>query len=129
LDKQKLAVKATTVQNVYNMLQDLRHIIIFDFRSQEDFKLGHIRKSLNVTPEDYQERLTEAMAGAIGPIEPLIAAGETRTLQAWLQTHVWPLGRTVNGEELVEQVSGDTLGARPFLNHLNGKVEQLLNRT
>ena len=74
-------------------------------------------------------QLTEAMAGAIGPIEPLIAAGETRTLQAWLQTHVWPLGRTVNGEELVEQVSGDTLGARPFLNHLNGKVEQLLNRT
>jgi carboxypeptidase Taq len=69
------------------------------------------------------------MAGAIGPIEPLIAAGETRTLQAWLQSHVWPLGRTVNGEELVEQVSGDILGARPFLNHLNGKVEQLLNRT
>jgi hypothetical protein len=45
------------------MLQDLRHIIIFDFRSQEDFKQGHIRKSLIVTPEDYQERLTEAMAG------------------------------------------------------------------
>ena len=68
--KQKLAVKATTVLKVSNMLQDLRHIIIFDFRSQDDFKQGHIRKSLNVTPEDYQERLTEAMAGPKERVHP-----------------------------------------------------------
>jgi carboxypeptidase Taq len=74
-------------------------------------------------------QLTEAMARAIGPIDPLIAAGEAKALQAWLRTHVWPLGRTVNGEELVEQVSGETLQARPFLNHLNSKVEQLLNQS
>jgi len=41
----------------------MRHLIILDFRPNEEFKESHIRKSLNVTMEDYQQKLTEAIAG------------------------------------------------------------------
>jgi carboxypeptidase Taq len=39
---------------------------------------------------------------------------------------VWPLGRSVNGEQLVEQVSGAPLSAAPFLEHLEGRLEAWL---
>ena len=51
-------------------------------------------------------QLSEAMAAEIGPIEERVAAGDEAALRAWLARQVWPLGRSVNGEELVEQVSG-----------------------
>ena len=41
------------------MLQDLRHLIILDFRSAEDYKENHIRKSVHVSNDDYMQRLTE----------------------------------------------------------------------
>jgi carboxypeptidase Taq len=69
-------------------------------------------------------QLSEAMEADLGPIEGLIAADEPRRLQAWLAEHVWPLGRSVNGEQLVERVSGRPLEARPFLAHLGRKLAQ-----
>ncbi|MFN7228681.1 MAG: carboxypeptidase M32 [Synechococcaceae cyanobacterium] len=71
-------------------------------------------------------QLAEAMEAAIGPIETAIAAGEEGRLQGWLAGQVWPLGRAVNGEQLVEQVSGRPLAAEPFLTYLQAKVERLL---
>jgi carboxypeptidase Taq len=70
-------------------------------------------------------QLAEAMAAAIGPIEASIAAGEEAALRGWLAETVWPLGRSVNGEELVEAVSGRPLSTEPFLAHLKEKVAQL----
>ncbi len=70
-------------------------------------------------------QLAEAMAAEIGPIEARIAAGEEASLQAWLADKVWPLGRSVNSEELVEAVSGRPLSAEPFLDHLRRKVAEL----
>jgi carboxypeptidase Taq len=70
-------------------------------------------------------QLSEAMAAEIGPIEQAIAAGEEAALRAWLGRKVWPLGRSVNGEELVEQVTGSPLSAQPFLAYLNAKVDAL----
>ncbi|MFN9644080.1 MAG: carboxypeptidase M32 [Cyanobacteriota bacterium] len=70
-------------------------------------------------------QLAEAMAAAIGPIEARIAAGDEAALQAWLAEKVWPLGRSVNGEELVRAVSGRVLSAEPFLAHLRSKVAQV----
>lgn len=70
-------------------------------------------------------QLAEAMAAEIGPVEDRIAAGEEAALQAWLARTVWPLGRSVNGEELVQAVSGRPLSAEPFLAHLRHKVAQL----
>ncbi|MFN9621644.1 MAG: carboxypeptidase M32 [Cyanobacteriota bacterium] len=70
-------------------------------------------------------QLTEAMVAAIGPIEERIAAGDEAALRAWLAQKVWPLGRSVNGEELVRAVTGRVLSAEPFLAHLRQKVGQL----
>ena len=73
-------------------------------------------------------QLAEAMERQIGPIEDRIRAGQERDLQDWLAQQVWPLGRAVNGEQLVERVTGHPLDARPFLTHLRGKVEALGHR-
>ena len=73
-------------------------------------------------------QLAEAMErdlGGAGAIAGAIAAGEERRLQQWLGARVWPLGRSVNGEELVARVSGQALSAEPFLRYLRGKVEAL----
>jgi carboxypeptidase Taq len=70
-------------------------------------------------------QLSEAMAAAIGPIEERVAAADEAALRAWLAEHVWPLGRSVNGEELVRQVTGRDLSAQPFLDYLRAKVTAL----
>ena len=54
-----------------------------------------------------------------------MAAGETAALQDWLASNIWPHGRSVNAEELVERVTGRPLDARPFLTYLRTKVGQL----
>jgi carboxypeptidase Taq len=72
-------------------------------------------------------QLAEAMERQIGSIEAHVAAGQEQALQQWLAAHVWPLGRAVNGEELVEQVTGERLSATPFLTYLEAKVQQLLS--
>ena len=71
-------------------------------------------------------QLTETMEGEIGPIETVIAAGESARLREWLGRKVWPLGRSVNGAELVEQLSGRPLEARPFLDHLERKLAEAI---
>ena len=73
-------------------------------------------------------QLAEAMEtdlGGAGAIARAVAAGDARSLQDWLGARVWPLGRTVNAEELVAQVSGQPLSAQPFLRYLSAKVEAL----
>ncbi|MFO7630008.1 MAG: carboxypeptidase M32 [Prochlorococcaceae cyanobacterium] len=67
----------------------------------------------------------ESDLGGPGSIERAIGAGEEVQLRSWLAQRVWPLGRTVNGEALVAQVSGLPLSAEPFLHHLRGKLEGL----
>jgi carboxypeptidase Taq len=66
------------------------------------------------------------MEAEMGAIEAVIAAGESGRLRQWLGEHVWPLGRMVNGEQLVEQVSGRPLEARPFLDHLGRKLGEAI---
>jgi carboxypeptidase Taq len=71
-------------------------------------------------------QLTQTMEAEMGAIEAVIAAGESGRLRQWLGEHVWPLGRMVNGEQLVEQVSGRPLEARPFLDHLGRKLGEAI---
>jgi carboxypeptidase Taq len=71
-------------------------------------------------------QLAEAMERRIGSIESAVAAGEEQRLQHWLSQFVWPLGRSVNGEELVARITGAPLSATPFLTYLSGKVGRLL---
>jgi len=71
-------------------------------------------------------QLSETMEAQLGPIESLVASGEEARLRGWLAEQVWPQGRLVTGEELVERVSGAPLSAEPFLRYLDHKVERLL---
>jgi len=50
-----LAMKAQTPQNVFNMLQDMRHLIILDLREQEAYDASHIRKAINCTAEQFRD--------------------------------------------------------------------------
>jgi len=58
-----------------------------------------------------------------GAIEAAIAAGQESRLRDWLAQRVYPQGRSVDAEGLVEQVSGASLSAAPFLRYLRHKLE------
>ena len=60
-----------------------------------------------------------------GAIEATIGAGQESRLHDWLAQRVYPLGRSVDAEGLVEQVSGAALSAAPFLRYLRHKLEPL----
>ena len=60
-----------------------------------------------------------------GAIEAAIGAGQESRLHDWLAQRVYPLGRSVDAEGLVEQVSGAPLSAAPFLRYLRHKLELL----
>ena len=70
-------------------------------------------------------QLSQTFEQEHGPIAALISSGEERQLQAWLAGTVWPLGRSVNGEELVERITGRPLSPHPFLSYLREKVGAL----
>jgi carboxypeptidase Taq len=70
-------------------------------------------------------QISEALEQEIGPIEALVAAGQETALQGWLARTIWPLGRSVNAEQLVQQVTGRPLGSSAFLTYLRAKVGQL----
>jgi len=57
----KLDLKKAESLLVYNMLQDMRHIIILDFRSKELFDKSHIRKSINVDIGSFEKILIEEL--------------------------------------------------------------------
>jgi carboxypeptidase Taq len=67
-----------------------------------------------------------AMERELGSLEARIGSGDEAALRGWLAERVWPLGRSVNGEQLVEQVSGAPLSAAPFLEHLEARLEAWL---
>jgi carboxypeptidase Taq len=74
-------------------------------------------------------QISETFEQENGSIQALISAGDELQLQDWLGKTVWPLGRSVNAEELVEKVSGSTLSAQPFLAYLRTKVAELSSRS
>jgi carboxypeptidase Taq len=70
-------------------------------------------------------QLSEAMEkelGGEGAIATAISSGQESSLHQWLCQNVYPLGRSVNSEELVRNISGYPLSADPFLRYLNQKL-------
>ncbi|MDA0717449.1 MAG: carboxypeptidase M32, partial [Cyanobacteria bacterium] len=86
------------------------------------YALGHLISA------QLAETMEQELGGS-GAIEAAIAAGQEGRLQAWLASRVYPLGRSVNAEELVEQVSGESLSAAAFLRYLRTKLERLQAET
>jgi carboxypeptidase Taq len=72
-------------------------------------------------------QLAATMEAGLGPIETLISRREEPRLRGWLAEHVWPIGRSLDGEGLVERVSGRRLESAPFLSYLEEKVDRLLS--
>lgn len=70
-------------------------------------------------------QLSEAMERDLGTIEERTAAGDAACLIQWLRQHVYPLGRSMNAEDLVERVTGQPLSAAPFLAYLEHKLNRL----
>ncbi|MFM7230079.1 MAG: carboxypeptidase M32, partial [Cyanobacteriota bacterium] len=70
-------------------------------------------------------QLSETFEQTHGSIQALISAGDELQLQTWLGQTVWPLGRSVNAEQLVETVTGRPLSSHSFLAYLRTKVAEL----
>ena len=70
-------------------------------------------------------QLSEAMTAAIGSPEEHVSRGDVTPLLAWLREYVHPVGRALNAEQLVEQVSGRPLSSAPFLSYLEDKIDRL----
>jgi carboxypeptidase Taq len=83
------------------------------------YALGHLISA------QLAEQLEQDLGGC-GSLEDCVAAGEEGRLRRWLGETVWPLGRSVDGEELVQRVSGHPLSSEPFLRYLRAKLERLL---
>ncbi len=73
-------------------------------------------------------QLAEAMERELGSIAGRVAAADEASLRQWLAERVWPLGRAVNSEDLVQQVSGSPLSPAPFLRYVRAKLDQLLEQ-
>ena len=54
---EKVILKVTNAINTFNMLQDLRHLIILDFRSEDDFNKSHVRKAVRVDMSNYKQKI------------------------------------------------------------------------
>ena len=70
-------------------------------------------------------QISESMTAAIGSPEEHVSRGDVTPLLAWLREHVHPVGRALNAEQLVEQVSGRPLSSAPFLSYLDDKLSML----
>ena len=70
-------------------------------------------------------QLSEAMETEIGSPEEHIAAGDVTPMLGWLRQNVHGVGRALNAEDLVQQVTGRPLDSAAFLRHLTAKLNRL----
>ncbi|MEC8688806.1 MAG: carboxypeptidase M32 [Cyanobacteriota bacterium] len=70
-------------------------------------------------------QISEAMTEAIGSPEKAVEGSDVSAVLSWLRDHVHHLGRSVNAEQLVTQVSGQPLSADAFLRYLEQKLAAL----
>ena len=70
-------------------------------------------------------QLSASLESELGSIESILENGGEATIGGWLQQRVYPLGRSVNAEQLVQRVCGQPLSHRPFVAYLQDKLERL----
>ena len=70
-------------------------------------------------------RVAQAMDAEIGTPEQHIATGDVSPMLAWLRQNVHGVGRALNAEDLVQQVTGRPLDSTAFLRHLTAKLKAL----
>ncbi len=70
-------------------------------------------------------QLTKTLEKDLGQIEKIIESQKINTILEWLRKNVHHYGRSLDSEELVKKVSGETLSPNYFLEYLDNKVENL----
>jgi carboxypeptidase Taq len=70
----------------------------------------------------YAAQLMETASRQLGDLEPMFAQGEFGPLLEWLKTNVHAQGRCLLPHELMLQVNGAPLDAKPFLSYLQKKL-------
>ncbi|WP_413442406.1 carboxypeptidase M32 [Synechococcus sp. MIT S1220] len=70
-------------------------------------------------------QLSATMTAEIGSPEDHLSRGEVAPMLGWLREKVHPIGRALNAEGLVKQVSGQALSGEPFLDYLESKIAVL----
>lgn len=75
----------------------------------------------------YAAQLFEAFAKAFPDWEKRISEGDLLFLREWLQKNIHRHGRTFQANELIEQITGQKLSEKPYLNYLSFKYKELYN--
>ncbi len=70
-------------------------------------------------------QLTHTLEKDLGSIEKIIESHKTSTILYWLRKNVHHYGRSLDSEELVQEVTGKKLSPNYFLEYLDNKVEKL----
>ena len=66
-------------------------------------------------------QLIESLRNDVHDLDEQIARGEFAGLFGWLRTHVHSQGARLTLQELLQQATGKTLSAVPFMRYLEGK--------
>jgi rhodanese-related sulfurtransferase len=59
--QQSTKIMQTTRETVFNLLQDMRHLLVLDIRPKEDFAKSRIRGSFSFTLEDVESKIPDFM--------------------------------------------------------------------
>jgi len=70
-------------------------------------------------------QMWEVVRRDLPDLDDSMARGEFAPLTAWLKEHVHGLGRRHRAGELIERISGQPLGAEPFMTYLEAKIRPL----
>lgn len=73
----------------------------------------------------YGRQIYEAAAVQINNLDDKISTGDLTTLLQWLQENIHQKGRSRTADELIREISGQPLSAKPFINYLEQKYGEL----
>ncbi len=72
-------------------------------------------------------QLSKTLEKEIGAIGSILETGNIKPLLKWLRENVHHYGRSLNAEELVKKVTGESLSTRYFIEYLETKLIYLIN--
>jgi len=73
----------------------------------------------------YAAQLMEAARRAIPDLDKRIGKGDMHTLLAWLRTNIHAKDRLLTADELIREVTGESLSVEPFRRYITAKVDAL----
>lgn len=75
----------------------------------------------------YACQLYETAAADLPDLETQIQKGEFSTIREWLRTNIHQLGRARRSDELIKEITGKPVTAKPLIDYLNSKYTAIYN--